>query len=207
MLFVCLNSNIISGTINTIAYYNTLNNISSATNIQSHGSYIHIINDRDVGGTAADTSAPFTIGTLTGTHIAMDGNEILAKTNATTPGTLYLQDTTGTVQVNGSGGLKVWDINIAAGATTDEAKRKISSASSLYLNSASSTSMIFQKNNSEMARFDTSGNFVPSATIVRNLGSSSLYWNAAFIDGKGNIHPNNIIKLSNQDIIATDINR
>ena len=202
-----LNSNIISGTINTIAYYNTLNNISSATNIQSNGSYIHIINDRDVGGTAADTSAPFTIGTLTGTHIAMDGNEILAKTNATTPGTLYLQDTTGTVQVNGSGGLKVWDINIAAGATTDEAKRKISSASSLYLNSASSTSMIFQKNNSEMARFDTSGNFVPSATIVRNLGSSSLYWNAAFIDGKGNIHPNNIIKLSNQDIIATDINR
>ena len=174
--FSQITATINGGTASRMAYYSAQDTISASANIQTNGSYIHIINDDDVGGTTADTSAPFTIGTLTSTHIAMDGNEILAKTNATTPGTLYLQDTTGTVQVNGSGGLKVWDINIATGATTDIAKRTISSNSTLYLNSASSTSIIFNKAGSEMARFDTSSNFVPSATNIRNLGSTSLLW-------------------------------
>ena len=37
----------------------------------------------------------------------MDSNEILSKSAAGTPSTLYLQDSTGTVQVAGSGGLIV----------------------------------------------------------------------------------------------------
>lgn len=46
-------------------------------------------------------------GAATASHLEFDGNEILAKSDGTTPGTLYLQDSTGTVNVNGSGGLKV----------------------------------------------------------------------------------------------------
>ena len=148
-----LESTVNDGTANRMAWYNGANSISATANIQTNGSYIHIINDADISGTAADTSAPFAIGTLTSTHISMDGNEILAKTNATTPGTLYLQDTTGTVQVNGSGGLKVWDINIATDATTDAAKRTISSNSTLYFNSAANASIIFNIGGTEKARF------------------------------------------------------
>lgn len=56
----------------------------------------------DIGGTTAN-KAPLSIGSLTGEHIEIDGNEILAKTNNTTAGTLYLQDGSGYVKVAGSG--------------------------------------------------------------------------------------------------------
>ena len=170
-----------AGTANTLAYYSGANAISSGTNLQSNGSYIHIINDADIGGGAADTSAPFTIGTLTSQHIAIDNNEILSKSNATTPSTLFLQDSSGIVQVNGTGGLKVWDINIATGATTDAAKRTISSTSTLYLNSAASTSLIFQKAGAEMARFNTDSHFVPSANATRDLGTGALRWRTLYL--------------------------
>ena len=42
-----------------------------------------------------------TLGTTTGTHIEIDNNEILCKTNATTMGTLYLQETTGVIRMVG----------------------------------------------------------------------------------------------------------
>ena len=176
-----LSATVNAGTANTLAYYSGANAISSGTNLQSNGSYIHIINDADIGGGAADTSAPFTIGTLTSQHIAIDNNEILSKSNATTPSTLFLQDSSGIVQVNGTGGLKVWDINIATGATTDAAKRTISSTSTLYLNSAASTSLIFQKAGAEMARFNTDSHFVPSANATRDLGTGALRWRTLYL--------------------------
>jgi hypothetical protein len=40
---------------------------------------------------------PLLVGNSGGTHIEIDGNEILAKTSGTAPGTLFLQDSTGTV--------------------------------------------------------------------------------------------------------------
>ena len=56
---------------------------------------------------SSDTSPGLIIGSTTGTHLAIDNNEILCKSNATTPSTLYLQDGTGTVSVAGTGGLYV----------------------------------------------------------------------------------------------------
>ena len=62
----------------------------------------------DVGGaTAPGDTAPVVIGSATSTHLEIDSNEILAKTNGTTPGTLWLQDGAGTVGVAGTGGLTV----------------------------------------------------------------------------------------------------
>ena len=192
---------------NTLAYYDIDGNINPAPNIESNGSYIHINTDKDIGGTANDTLAPFTVGQLTGQHIAIDGNEILSKTNGTTPGTLYLQDSTGYVNIYGTGGLIAGDIRIAYKADDSINKRTISSISTLYLNSGASTSMIFQKNAEEMARFDKSGNFVPNENIAKNLGTSSLYWNAAFLDGNGDIHWNNLVNTGNQLITTKDTNR
>lgn len=69
-------------------------------------SYWRITSANDVSGTSAPgTSAPLVIGPEGGDHLEIDANEILAKSDGTTPSTLYLQDTTGTVEVCGSGGL------------------------------------------------------------------------------------------------------
>ena len=59
----------------------------------------------DVSGTASSEGA-LVIGNKTGTHIAFDGNEIMAKTDATTPGTLNINLDGGMVTI-GPGGLKV----------------------------------------------------------------------------------------------------
>ena len=65
-----------------------------------------IINNTNdvVVGTA--NSGVLLIGPPTGAHIAIDGNEIMAKNNGTTAGTLFLNNEGGLVQIGG-GGLKV----------------------------------------------------------------------------------------------------
>ena len=63
---------------------------------------LHINLDHDVGGTAAPgTYAPFVIGPKDSQHIEMDTNEILCKSDGTTPSVLWLQDGTGTVKTGG----------------------------------------------------------------------------------------------------------
>ena len=73
---------------------------------------------QDASGTANNFPALIVGGAATAAHLEMDGNEILAKSNATTPTTLYLQDGTGTVSVSGSGGLKVTNGNIVSQSTS-----------------------------------------------------------------------------------------
>ena len=68
----------------------------------------------DASGTADNKPALIVGGVSTGAHIEIDNNEILAKSNGTTPTTLYLQDTTGTVNVSGSGGLQVFNGSLDA---------------------------------------------------------------------------------------------
>jgi len=62
---------------------------------------------QDAAGTADQKPALIIGGASTAEHIEIDSNEILAKSNGTTPATLILQDTTGIVYVGGSGGLRV----------------------------------------------------------------------------------------------------
>ena len=61
----------------------------------------------DAAGGANNSPALIVGGAATAQHIEIDGNEILSKTNGTTPGTLFLQDASGTVSVAGTGGLTV----------------------------------------------------------------------------------------------------
>ncbi len=67
------------------------------------------------GGTAG--SPPLIIGTPTGQHLEIDNNEILSKSNGTTPSILYLQDSTGGVVVAGSSGLSVNNGNLTVSGT------------------------------------------------------------------------------------------
>lgn len=72
----------------------------------------------DAAGTTANAVALVVGGAQTAQHIEIDGNEILSKSNGTTPGTLYLQDSTGTVSVAGSGGLAVSATTASSSKTT-----------------------------------------------------------------------------------------
>ena len=85
----------------------------------------------DASGTADNKPALIVGGASTASHIEIDGNEILAKGNGTTPGTLYLQDSSGTVEIAGTGGLivskghavvaegKDWVLKASSSASTD----------------------------------------------------------------------------------------
>lgn len=52
-------------------------------------------------------------------------------------------------------------------------------------------------------------NFYPWITNYGNLGHSSYYWRGAYINGRGNIHWNNLVKVSpgSDTITTTDTNR
>lgn len=93
------------------------------------------------GGTAG--SPPLIIGAPTGQHLELDSNEILSKSNGTTPSILYLQDSTGTVEVAGSGGLNVVNGSIWAGTDGNTAAERDlgvqSGAGRIYLYSAAAT--------------------------------------------------------------------
>lgn len=54
----------------------------------------------DASGTA-DNKPALIIGSATGTHLELDGNELMAKASATTTTTLYLNNEGGTVQIGG----------------------------------------------------------------------------------------------------------
>lgn len=61
---------------------------------------IHLTGAIDSGATV-DNDAPLIIGSRSEQHISIDSNEIMAKSNATSAGPLYLNDEGGTVHING----------------------------------------------------------------------------------------------------------
>ena len=70
---------------------------------------------QDASGDADNKPALIVGGASTAQHIEMDGNEILSKENDTTPGVLWLQDSSGTVKVGGTGGLIIGATNSDTG--------------------------------------------------------------------------------------------
>jgi len=73
-------------------YFRYGTNHSTAITLNEYGSLI-LQNTNDVQGSAWNNPALCIGGSYTGQHIEIDGNEIVAKTNATTTGPLYLGDT------------------------------------------------------------------------------------------------------------------
>lgn len=61
--------------------------------------------NQDASGDVDNKPALIVGGASTAQHIEMDGNEILSKENGTTPSILWLQDSSGTVKIGGTGGL------------------------------------------------------------------------------------------------------
>ena len=145
---------------------------------------LYINKSDDVGGaTAPGTTAPFVLGAKDGQHIEIDSNEILAKNNGTTPGTLYLQDSTGGVQICGSEGLQ-----LTAGllkVTKNSNTVTIGSQNSNFCHIYNSASIPFIFNNSVLT--SNGGNLGSSSYPFTNIymaatgqisraGNSGSYW-------------------------------
>ena len=53
----------------------------------------------------------------------------------------------------------------------------------------------------------TTTTMYPTKNQYMTLGTSSLYWDGAYIHGNGSIHWNNLVKINGKNIITTDTNR
>lgn len=63
---------------------------------------LHLTTTTDASGTA-DNNPALTIGSVTGAHLELDGNEIMAKGSGTTTATLYINNEGGAVHICGTG--------------------------------------------------------------------------------------------------------
>lgn len=127
---------------------------------------VYINQTTDVGGTTAPTNAPFVIGDSAGQHLEFDGNEILSKSNGTTPSILYLQDGAGDTRVCGTEGLTLTSglLKITKNSNTTT----IGSQNSNFCHIYNSTSIPFIFNNSVLT---TSG----------DLGSSTYPFSKIYL--------------------------
>lgn len=76
----------------------------------------------------------------------------------------------------------------------------ITSSTTMYLSSASGTSLVFRKGTSAHARFDTSGHFIPETTVIYNLGNTEQLWNT--IHG----HQLQLLGTTNETMTAASTN-
>lgn len=74
---------------------------------------LHLLSTSDVAGNA-NNSPPLIIGNRTGAHLEFDANELMSKSNDTTPGTLYLNADGGMVKIGNTTGCTLY----VTGATT-----------------------------------------------------------------------------------------
>lgn len=84
-----------------------------------------------------------------------------------------------------------------------------------WLKSKANRNIIFERNGTENARFDTTGHFIPGTTETYNLGSTTNYWNNAYIkniiysSGEANrlvwTDNNKLIKAANHYASSTKI--
>lgn len=124
-----------TGAFTTVSRTLTLLDASGNTTIPGS---LHLTSNNDAAGGSLG-SPPLIIGTPTGQHLEIDNNEILSKSNGTTPSTLYLQDGTGGVVVAGSGGLNVNNGNLAVSGTITSTGGISATAGSIWAGTSGST--------------------------------------------------------------------
>lgn len=137
----------------------------------------------DAAGKTAAEPALIVGGTSTTAHMQMDANEIIAKTNGTTPGPLYLNGEGGDVYV-GSSATTETNLHVPNGAVITPT---VESSGDLCFDrgtGGTASSCIFKNNGVENARFASGGHFCPGANQTYNLGSSALSWKNGYFSGR-----------------------
>lgn len=138
----------------------------------------------DASGTAAN-DVPLIIGNETATHLEFDGNEVMCKSNGTTPAPLYLNNDGGTVYANGTAvsldGHTHDYLPLSGGTVTGNIRREDSvmdkTASSISSNRYSS--FIFDDKNGQMIGMvqtvqGTSGNTYTQVLARHNVSGSDV---------------------------------
>ena len=123
---------------------------------------------QDAAGTADNKPALIVGGASTAQHIEIDGNEILSKSDGTTPGTLYLQDGTGAVSVAGSGGLTITSLTASQAVSTDANKKLVSTNLAVSDPTASGTGITYIATISQSAV----GKITVTKSTVRSASTS-----------------------------------
>ena len=121
---------------------------------------------------ASSASGILRIGAIAGSHLAFDGNEIMAKTDATTAGTLYLNNDGGTVHFGA-------DITLDGDITGEPDFTVGNGAGELMLFQGSSNYVYFQAGGTYRAYFAGS-DFLPYTNGGTSLGNSSKYWGGLY---------------------------
>ena len=136
---------------------------------------LHINMTNDVGGTTAPgTTAPLVIGAKDGQHMEIDNNEILSKSDGTTPGTLYLQDGSGIVSVAGTGGLKVTAGLLAVTKNSNTITIGSQNSSFCHIYNSANIPFIFNKNVQVIGSFQQYTDAVTSSSWIKGRDSAAL---------------------------------
>lgn len=130
-------------------------------------------------GAASDNAARniwFSYNGQRGTPVYDDDFKYNPSTNVMTVGKMTITGGTADSSLSTSGALTI--------SSSANKAITINSGYTIYLNSPSSTSIIFTKagadTSHEMARFDTSSNFVPKSGLTNTIGTNSLKWTAIY---------------------------
>lgn len=123
----------------------------------------------------------------TGTNSFVSGNLLvgngqgalttIAKTSANTANTVVERDASGNFSANTITASKITSNDTLIIQTTGTEKAlTLKSNYTIFIDRGDNTSIVFRKNGTENARFNSAGNFVPGTTNTLGLGTDSLRW-------------------------------
>ena len=144
---------------------------------------LHLTNTTDASA-SSDNNVALIIGDRAGTHIIMDGNELMAKADGSTAGSLYLNNDGGLVTV-GSGGVTTSGYSDTTGANGFRIRRNGITYGRFYAVTEGTTS-VTGVGQLTLGNSTKTGNANNAVGIIRLYGLDDKYTDIRTVQGAGN---------------------